>query len=349
MHWLTNCWYAAAWADEIKPRERLARRIIDQPILFWRDDAGRVRALANRCPHRLAPLSLGRIEGNVVQCGYHGLRFDGDTGRCVQNPHGPLLGALAVRPYPLVERHRLLWIWMGEPDLADDREIPDLSFADRAPEHAFSKGYMHTVADHRLLEDNILDLSHGDYLHVATLGGGSFTRATVQVEECGDKLHVRWVAQGEKAIPIWQPELPDPDALTDMTTEVLWYPSGVMFLGSELAVKDTPDAGLATWNAHIMTPETAVSTHYLYCNSRNYRVDDAAYNAAITAGLAIAFGGEDKPMIEAQQEQIGEADLLDCAPTLLSIDNASTRARRIYRRLVEAERAAIENPVGATA
>lgn len=339
MHWLKNIWYAAAWADDVAPGGRLARKIIDVPILFWRDVEGKVRALDNRCPHRLAPLSLGEIEGNVVQCGYHGLSFDGDTGRCIQNPHGRLLGALKVRTYPLVERHKLLWIWMGEADAADDAAIPDLSFADRAPEHAFSKGYMHTAADHRLLEDNILDLSHGDYLHAATLGGGAFTRAKVKVKERGDTVYVSWTANDEKAIPIWQAELPDPDMKTDMTTEVLWHPSGVMYLGSDLVPAGAPDRRIETWNAHIMTPETAVSTHYLYCNSRNYRTDDVEYNAAITAGLAIAFGGEDKPMIEAQQAQIGSADLLDCSPALLSIDNASTRARRVYRRLVEAEQA----------
>ena len=338
--WLRNCWYAVAWSDEVKPGASLPRNIIDEPILIWRDAEGELRALADRCAHRLVPLSLGVIDRGTVRCGYHGLAFDGATGHCVNNPHGPITAALRVRAYKVVERHKLLWIWMGEADAADEASIPDLSFADRAAEHGFSKGYMPTAADHRLLEDNILDLSHGDYLHVETLGGGSFTRAKVLVEERGNKVYVRWDARDEKAIPIWQSQLPDPEMLTNMTTEVLWYPSGVMYLGSMLEPVDAAELRIETWNAHIMTPETATSTHYFYCNSRNYRTDDAEYNAAITAGLAIAFGGEDKPMIEAQQKRIGTADLLDCSPALLPIDKASTRARRIYRRLVEGERAA---------
>jgi len=338
MQWLLNCWYAAAWADDLAPGARLARTIVDSPILFWRDVEERVRAVADRCAHRLAPLSLGNIERNIVSCRYHGLSYDGDTGRCVHNPHGPIIAALKVKRYPVIERHRLLWIWMGDLEVADETSIPDLSFADKAPQHAFSKGYLPTAADHRLLEDNILDLSHGDYLHPDTLGGGSITRARISVEERGDTLFVRWVSKNEKAIPIWQPELPNPEMMTDMTTEVLWHPSGVMSLyGGVAPVGAPPQSGIETWNAHIMTPETRTSTHYFYCNSRNYRTDDAEYNAAITAGLAVAFGTEDKPMIEAQQARIGSSDLLDCGPALMSIDNASTRARRIYQRLVKAE------------
>lgn len=341
--WLENCWYMAAWADELPPGTRLARTIIDVPILLWRLDDGRVRALADRCAHRLAPLSLGAIEGDAVRCGYHGLTFEGGSGRCVRNPHGAVTSAMAVRAYPVTDRHQILWIWMGDPDRMDESTIPDLHFIDDAGDHAFSKGYMPTAADHRLLEDNILDLSHGDYLHAATLGGGSFTRARVRVEERGDTVFVEWTAKDETAIPIWQAELPDPGTPVDMVTQVLWHPSGVMLLDSVLTAADgRPDIDFQTRNAHIMTPETATSTHYFYCNSRNYRMDDAAYNEAMAQGLAAAFGGEDKPMIEAQQRRIGDADLLDCGPALMAIDNASTRARRIYRRCLAAERDAAD-------
>jgi vanillate O-demethylase monooxygenase subunit len=301
-----------------------------------------VRALADRCPHRFAPLSRGKIEEGIARCGYHGLAFDGVTGECVHNPHGPLISALSVHPYPVAERHQLLWIWMGDRARADENAIPDLAFADTAPLHAFSKGYMHAAADHRLLEDNILDLTHGDYLHAETLGGGSFTRTRANVEERGDTVFVQWLAKNEKTIPIFRPEMPDPNMLTDMTTEVLWHPSGVMLLrGGATPAGTPPENGIDTWNAHIMTPESAMTTHYFYCNSRNYRTDDAGYNAAVAAGLRVAFETEDKPMIEAQQSRMNGVDLLDSRPALLPIDIAAVRARRIYRRLVEAEQAAI--------
>lgn len=338
MQWLKNCWYMAAWADEIPHGASLVRTIVDVPLLFWRDDDGNIFALHDRCAHRLAPLSRGRLEGAVVRCGYHGLAYDGATGRCVENPHGPVTSTLAVRSYPVVERHGVVWLWVGESFDAEPAMIPDLSFATSTPATAFSKGYMPTAADHRLLEDNILDLSHGDYLHADTLGGGSFTRAKITVEERHDSIWIRWLSCNEKAIPIWQTELPDPNMAVDMSTEVTWFPSGVMLLDSWMVpAGGFLGDGLITRNAHIMTPETGMSTHYFYCNSRNYRVEDAAYNAALAVGLAGAFGGEDKPMIEAQQSRIGERDLLDCGPALLAIDNASTRARRMYQRLLARE------------
>ncbi|WP_176596217.1 aromatic ring-hydroxylating dioxygenase subunit alpha [Sphingobium sp. 15-1] len=345
MSFIRNCWYFAAWADELGEGERLARRIIGDPLLFWRQ-GGRLYAVTDSCPHRLAPLHMGRTEGETVHCGYHGLAFDGATGKCVHNPHGPITGALSIRAYPLVERHGVIWIWMGDADRADPAAIPDMGFIDEAPEHAFSKGYMYSAAGHKLLEDNILDLSHADYLHPATLGGGSITRTKAHVEERGDTLFVRWLAKDERAIPIFRPELPDPDMAADMWTEVLWHPDGVMLLRVGASPAGEPrEAGIDTMNAHVMTPETETTTHYFYCNSRNYRVDDADYNAGMAKGLRIAFETEDKPMIEAQQRALGDVDLFERKPALLGIDNGSTRARRIYRRLVDAEAAPISEPV----
>lgn len=339
MTFIRNCWYFAAWADEIGEGGRLARKIIGDPVLFWREE-GRLYAVTDSCPHRLAPLHMGQTDGATVRCGYHGLAFDGVTGKCTHNPHGPITGALSIRAYSSVERHGIVWIWMGDADGADPAKIPDMGFIDAAPEHGFSKGYMYTAAGHKLLEDNILDLSHADYLHPATLGGGALTRTKAHVEERDDTLFVQWLSNNEKAIPIFRSELPDPDMATDMWTEVLWHPDGVMLLRvGATAVGKPQEDGIDTMNAHIMTPETETTTHYFYCNSRNYRTDDPEYNAGMAAGLRVAFETEDKPMIEAQQRALGETDLFERKPALLGIDNGSTRARRIYRRLVEAETA----------
>ena len=338
MKWLLNSWYVAAWADELAPGARLARRFLDEPVLLWREAGGAIHALADRCAHRYAPLSRGKIDGEVVTCGYHGLAFNGVTGQCVGNPHGPVLSAVSVRAYPVTERHKLLWIWMGNPALADTGAIPDLSFADTCPVHAFSKGYMHAKAEHHLLEDNILDLTHGDYLHADTLGGGSFTRTRAHVEERGNNVFVQWVAKNETPFPIFKPQLPSPDTRVDMTTDVLWHPSGVMLLNSCIApAGQPPESAITSANAHIMTPESTVSTHYFYCNSRSFRMDDADYNAELASNLGVAFQTEDKPMIEDQQTRIGDLDLMDARPALLPIDLAAVRARPIYRRLVEAE------------
>jgi len=339
---LKRQWYAAAWADELVAGKPLSRTYLGEPVLIWRSGDGSLHGLADQCPHRFAPLSRGQVDGTGVRCGYHGLKFDG-AGYCIDNPHGPILSSLRVRSYPVVERHQLLWIWMGPrdesaPGAGDLSTIPDMGFIDQAKTTAISHGYMYTKAGHKLLEDNILDLSHADYLHPDTLGGGSITRSKARLEEQGNTLLVQWLAYHEIAIPVFRPLLPTPDTITDMWTEVLWHPCGVMTLHmGATAAGRSREEGIDTWNAHIMTPETEHSTHYFYVNSRNFKVDDAGYNAALAAGLRHAFEHEDKPMIEAQQARLGDRELFDLQPRLLGIDAGSSRARHIYARLLAAE------------
>lgn len=338
---LKKVWYAAWWADEVVQDELHPRMIAEEPILFWRDEDGRLRAIEDRCPHRYAPLSLGRKVPGGVQCSYHGIAFDG-AGHCLANPHGPLLKALQVRAYPVLERHKIVWIWMGDQADADPALIPDLGFADRALQHAYSRGFLPTKAGHQLISDNILDLTHADFLHASTLGGGSVTRSKALIKERHDgKVFIEWPANNEIALPFFRAELPDPDMLTDMWTSVLWHPNGVMTLRFGATPTGRPrEEGIDTWSAHIVTPETARTTHYFYFNTREYRTDDAGYNAQFAAGLKKAFTTEDKPMIEAQQRRLGDADLFDRSPVLLATDAASTRARRVYSRLLGAEQAA---------
>ena len=337
---LKNVWYAAWWADELGDDGLVARTIANEPVVFWRDEDGVAQAVLDRCPHRYAPLSLGKRTDGGLACGYHGIAFDG-RGDCIANPHGPILPALRVRAFPLVERHKLVWIWMGEPDRADPSEIPDLGFADRAPATAFCRGFMPTAAGHQLIADNILDLTHADFVHATNLGGGALTRAKPVIEERADgTVYIEWPAYGDVAPPFFRGELPDPDQPVDTWNSVLWRPNGVMTLRFGATPAGRPrEAGIDITAAHIVTPERARSTHYFYMNARDFRTDDVEYNRLFSDAMHHAFSMEDKPMIEGQQSRLGDADLFDRDPVLLPIDRASTRARRVLARLVEAEMA----------
>ena len=107
MSYLRNAWTVAAWAHELDGGKLLARTLLDEPLVFFRNAQGQPQALLDRCPHRFAPLSMGKLcdGGASVQCPYHGLRFDGG-GACVHNPHGDgrIPVAAKVRSYPVVER-----------------------------------------------------------------------------------------------------------------------------------------------------------------------------------------------------------------------------------------------------
>lgn len=117
MSYLRNCWYAAAWAVDLKPGTITARTLLDEPLVFYRDAQGAAVAMDDMCPHRLAPLRMAKLlpTGNL-QCSYHGLEFDG-KGQCVKNPHGQgrIPSKCQIRTYPLVEKHSMVWIWMDQP------------------------------------------------------------------------------------------------------------------------------------------------------------------------------------------------------------------------------------------
>ena len=127
--YVRNAWYVAAWDHEIT-RTMKRRIILDEPVVLFRKDDGTAVALEDRCCHRQAPLSMGKLIGNVVKCPYHGLEFDA-TGKCVKVPSQDMVPASArVRSYPVVERNHWVWVWMGERAKADPALIEDFHWMD---------------------------------------------------------------------------------------------------------------------------------------------------------------------------------------------------------------------------
>ncbi|HUA54970.1 MAG TPA: aromatic ring-hydroxylating dioxygenase subunit alpha [Candidatus Sulfotelmatobacter sp.] len=189
---LRNHWYAAGFPDEIG-RTLLARTLLGEDVLFYRRADGAPVALENRCAHRRLPLSMGALVGDAVQCGYHGLEYD-HTGACIKIPGQHGAPNVRLRAYPLVERHRYLWIWMGDPALADPSLIPDFSRLD-APDVGVTRIQLKPDCHVQLVIDNLLDLSHLAYVHNTTTGNAALAEdAEVRTERRGDVVQVkRWV------------------------------------------------------------------------------------------------------------------------------------------------------------
>lgn len=335
--YLRNCWYQAGWAEELADGP-LVRTLLDTPLLIFRTEAG-LAALHDRCPHRFAPLSMGKTCAGVVTCGYHGLAFDA-AGKCVANPHGPITSAMRVAAFPAVERHTAIWVWLGDLALADPATIPDLSYIDETPETARIRFHLPTKANYQLLTDNIMDLSHADYLHPASLGG-VVTDAKARMFKRGEKLVAEWVNEGCQAPGLFQAKVPSP-AKADYWIEVEWQAPAVMTLstavipaGTERAVQDE------IYALHNMTPETETTTHYFVGATRRDRMEDAGFTAFLRPMLEHAFMGEDKPMIEAQQRRMGTPDLWSLNPILLKIDGPAVSVRRALEARIEAERAPV--------
>lgn len=335
--YLRNSWYLAAWQDEIPADKPLARQIMDEPIVFFRNEANEVSALLDRCPHRFAPLSRGTVSHGLITCPYHGLAFHG-TGQCGLNPHGPVLKTMAAKSFPILEAYRGVWIWMGDSTLADPALLPDLSFVDRTPETAFSKGYVCGNGNYQLFVDNILDLSHADYLHPTTLGGGSFTRTRAVVKDTPRGLDVKWHSDNEVPFPLLAAALKEKNQRVDSWTEVEWFPPSVMTLRSGFVPTGTSKEGAGSFlNLHIMTPESVKKTHYFYASTRDFAVEDAALNTFYSQSRAEIFATEDKPMIEAQQGRLGDADFWSLDPILLRSDEGAIRVRRKLQKMIDDE------------
>lgn len=340
MQVLKNCWYAAAWSDEVGSTKPLMRTFLGKEVLLFRRENEEAVAIGNRCPHRYAPLHQGTIAGDVVECPYHGLRFD-ITGRCVHNPQGDGLipPRASVPSYPLLERFGLLWIWPGDPGLADDSQLPDFPGMD-PDENAINRGYMHTAADYQLMSDNILDLSHIEFLHAGFLGSEAVGRAPVSSHVDGETVWSVRVTEDEILPAALDATYETNGAPSTRWLEVRWdAPALIMLTVGAVPMGKERAEGRQTYGVHLMTPETDGSCHYFWSMSRSYRLDDNELHDALQAGIEYAFEHQDKPMVVAQQQLLGDRDLMDSEPVILVGDAAAIKARRILARKIRVEAA----------
>lgn len=340
MAFIRNAWYAACWSNEVSDGDIFHRTLLNEQIVFYRKRDGTLVGLLDRCPHRFVPLHLGKIQGDEIECSYHGLQFD-CSGRCVKNPHGDgkIPDALKVRAYPVQERHGLVWIWMGDKP-ADAACIPDYGRLDSKDRHQMiTGGYLHIEASYLLLAENLLDLSHLMFLHEGLLGNRDQANAeNVVHEENGRIVCRRWMPHGSV------PEIFDLLYRRDqqpvaMWTEFQWMAPGYLWFDGGVHAPELKEREENGWwyGQHLVTPETETSTHYLFAAvlAPGTRTDMGRFSEL----RRYAFVEQDKRMLEAQQAGIGIADFWAMKPTLLSVDAAPVRMRRTVERLVRAEQA----------
>jgi vanillate O-demethylase monooxygenase subunit len=346
MPYLMNCWYVAAWASEVNTGELFPRTLLDQKVVIYRDNEGVAHALLDRCPHRFVPLSSGSLcdGGRSIQCNYHGLQFD-QSGQCVHNPHGDgkIPAAARVKTFPLVEKHNCLWIWMGDQDKADPALITDFSCMDR--EHFYvGEGYLYAKANYVLESDNILDLSHIEFLHPGTLGSDAVKDSVTEVKQDGDTVWSMRQTNNE-ILPdfLYQAWGIEHGKRVDRWIDVRWdAPANMLLVSGATPTGQPRENGIETLIPHIFTPETAHSTHYWFGMSFPKAIGPHAQQLADeqVANLSVPFETEDLPMLEAQQDNMGDSDFWENKPVLLIGDAGAIRARRTLDKLIKAENAA---------
>lgn len=340
MTFLRNAWYVAALASEVDATALFHRKLLGSSVLIYRKGDGTAIAMRDRCPHRFAPLHLGVRDGDNVVCGYHGLKFD-CAGNCIESPHrdGSIPKMAPVETYPLVEKDGFLWIFPGEAELADPELIPDYSLVFDGPASSVGETCMHIPANYELVVDNIMDLSHADFVHGPLLNTqGQLAAATPVITGDERTAKIRWEWKQSPAQEFFSPFLPDPGGDAEQWVEVGWTAPSAMYLyvGAVQGSRDY-DKGLVFWANHIMTPETETTTHYFYRGRRNWLIEDTELNAAFLAATIQAFTTEDTPMVSAVQEEMGSTDLFALRPVIFPCDAGAVRARRKLAALIRSE------------
>ena len=149
----------------------LARTFLNEEVVMFRDADGNACALEDRCCHRATPLRLGEVVEEGLQCGYHGLVFDG-KGACVKVPGQDVIPPKAcVRSYPILERQEIVWIWMGDPPWRCILHV-DFPWNDDQKNWPHIHDMFEIECNYMLLVDNLMDLTHIPYIHRNTIGGG---------------------------------------------------------------------------------------------------------------------------------------------------------------------------------
>lgn len=353
--YISNTWYIAAEPQELGERP-LARTLLGKPVALFKTRSGRIVALDDRCPHRFAPLSLGRVIGENLRCGYHGAEFD-CNGACVAVPGQSIVPPKAkITSYPVVQKHGYIWIWLGNPaGAADHSTIPDFLYRSDHPGWDGGYGHFESIrANFNLINDNLFDITHAEYVHPESFGGEEMRiyrnaqpgteyvdgQMTWSATERGIVFRMRslnmqtggpfyrWMV----ATSLGRDSYPDP---IDLDMEVSWAaPSFTSFLLNSRPAGKPREAGVEVCNMHAITPETESSSHYFYRSVKNY--GDSSLAASFVAGVKAIFD-QDKPLLEAQQARVGAVDLFSQQPVSFGGDMLQQRARKINRTLLERE------------
>jgi vanillate O-demethylase monooxygenase subunit len=286
--------------------------------VLYRTAAGLAVALTDRCPHRFAPLSLGRVIGDQIQCGYHGLCFDHD-GLCVRVPGQDSVPRARVQKYPLVERHGFAWIWLGDAERADADLIPDFHWMDD-PAWAVAEGYHHFKANYQLVNDNLLDLSHESFVHEETIGNEAVAEAPAHVSRNGDVNIDRWHT-------------------TNFT------PPGFHIIENGSMPAGSPDRRQALERKvlNLITPETRTTSHYFWGVVRQFRLDDSELTEYIREGIKLTFD-QDRVVLEAQQRSIGPDPDNAAFPVSIRVDAGPTQGRKLLQAMIARDAAISSQP-----
>jgi phenylpropionate dioxygenase-like ring-hydroxylating dioxygenase large terminal subunit len=337
---IRNCWYVAAFSHDVVEGQLFARRLLDVNVVLYRDAESRVHALRDRCAHRSFPLSKGFINNGQVVCGYHGFRYDG-SGECVEVPSQrdrcPV--GIAVRSYPVVEMTPHIWIWMGDPALANEADIPAPAWMKSSPHWAAGHGYMHADANYVHLHENLLDLSHLTYLHPKTFGTPDYAKAPYTMEIGESQFIVRRTVSPTRLPPIYAVPtgMTGVDAARIVTST--FVSPALSFSEVVLRNLSVPEADRRDYHvrtAQILTPEGQGSLHYQFTVVRDFALDDGPTTELLLKGIRAVFSEDVEALETISHLKHEEADD-DFHEASVPSDRAGVAMRKYLKGLADKE------------
>ena len=333
---LRNAWYVAAWESEIGD-EPFSRTVLDDPVVLFRTDDG-FAALEDRCCHRGLPLSMGRVQNDVIQCGYHGLEFNAD-GVCVRVPgQSRVPPGARVRSYPVTVRYGWVWIWPGDPRKADEELLPDWWWCD-SPDWKTIPGYhrkpLPVAANYLLISDNLFDVAHLSYVHTSSIGNEAIVDFPIRTRRLDRRVVTTRVVADRPPAPFYRKAggfESNVDRWLITTSDLPCYivnDAGSVEVGSGITPGETDERkGVEMKVMNLPTPETATSTHYFYAHARHFKVNSEEWDAIYREQFTQVFE-EDKVILEAQQKRI------DSMPGAPEIDTNNDAPNILVRRLLD--------------
>jgi phenylpropionate dioxygenase-like ring-hydroxylating dioxygenase large terminal subunit len=334
---LKESWYVAALTRELS-EQPIARTILGEYVAMYRSGDGRVVALSNTCPHRGYPLSLGKVVGDTLVCGYHGFTFD-CKGICVAVPgQDRVPSRLRVRTYPLVEQGAWVWIWMGhgEPDMAALPHTPWLN----DEEWTVIAGVARIDANVGLLVDNLMDLSHETFLHSGSIGTPEVATTPIEVEVDEQRRVVNvYRHMNDVACPPFYATTTGLGDRIDRWQDIDYFPPGYYQLNSRIAEvgeypkpDGTDDHAFHMKILYGLTPSTATSVWDFWVLARDFARDDRDADDFLEK-MQVGVVQEDVDALNVLQRRIDEGQ--EITEMSIKIDRGGLAARRLLDQLLE--------------
>ncbi|ETF01433.1 (2Fe-2S)-binding protein [Advenella kashmirensis W13003] len=334
---LKNAWYVAAWSQDIS-HELFPLQLLNEHLVFYRQKNGQVVALEDACPHRKLPLSMGRLIDDAIECGYHGLTFNGQ-GTCIFAPGAKIPRAATVRHFAVTEKYGLVWVWMGDAQQADPALIPHIAeYGD--PDWGTNQGdAMIVECNYLYMTDNLLDPSHVAWVHRSSFGNSACENEPLTTTVMDNGVIVsRWMHDTEVA-PFYAKFVRFSGNCDRKQHYEVRYPSHAIIkavftpagTGGDDAPRH-PDVFLMD-SYNFLTPVDDKTTRYFWFQLRNFSPNDQAISAQFAEGVRKAFE-EDRIVLGAVQKGMDNRR----TPFInLKLDGGPIKFRKGLQRLIELE------------